>query len=131
MGKGHGIIGERDFVDAVRDRYLSAAINAREMPAAEKIKGRVEPELIVAAVCAVLKVDRDNLMKKGYRGPERGLLMEMLYRYSQMKQPEIGAMLGIDYSAVSIGRKRFLVMMEADPELKSQFVKVENRISQG
>ena len=131
MGRGHGIIGERDFVDAVRDRYMSPAINDRELPAAGRIKGRVEPELIVATVGAVLKIGRDDMLKKGYRGPGRGLLMELLYRHGGMKQPEIGAMLGIDYSAVSIGRKRFLLMMEADPELQSLFAKAKTRISQG
>ena len=131
LGKGHGIIGERDFVDAVRDRYLSPAINVRELPAAEKIRGRVEPERIVAAVCAVLKVERDDLMKKGYRGCGRGLLMEMLYRYGGMKQPEIGAMLGIDYSAVSVGRKRFQMLVDKNPELRARFMSVERRISQG
>jgi hypothetical protein len=73
LGKGHGIIGEREFVDAVRDRYLSPATNVRELPAAEKLRGRPEPELIVATVCNVLKIGRDDLMKKGYRGPGRGL----------------------------------------------------------
>ena len=130
LGKGHGIIGERDFVDAVRNRYLPPAIKVRELPAAKKISGRVEPELIVATVCTVLKIGRDDLLKNGYRGYGRGLLMEMLYRYGGMKQPEIGAMLGIDYSAVSVGRKRFLLMMEADPELQSLFAKVKTRISQ-
>jgi len=57
--------------------------------------------------------------------------MEMLYRYGGLNQREIGVMLGIDYSAVSTGRKRFLMMMEADPELKSLFAKVKNKISQG
>jgi putative transposase len=70
-------------------------------------------------------------MKKGYRGPGRGLLMELLYRCGGMKQPEIGAMPGFDYSTVSIGRKRFLMMMEADPELQSLFTKANTRISQG
>jgi putative transposase len=130
LGKGHGIIGERDFVDAVRDRYLSPAIYDRELPAAGRIKRRLGPELIVATVCAVLKIGRNDLMKKGYRGCWRGLLMEMLYRYGGMKQPEIGAMMGIDYSAVSVGRKRFLMMMEADPELQSLFTKAKARISQ-
>jgi CBS domain-containing protein len=131
MGRGHGIIGERDFVDAVRDRYLSPAINNRELPAAGRIKRRVEPELIVETVGAVLKIGRDDMLKKGYRGPWRGLLMEMLYRYGRMKQPEIGTMLGIDYSAVSIGRKRFRMMMEADPELKCLYANIKRRISQG
>jgi predicted transcriptional regulator len=57
--------------------------------------------------------------------------MEMLYRHGGMKQREIGALLGIDYSAVSIGRKRFLGMMEADPELKSLNANITDRISQG
>jgi len=131
LGKGHGIIGERDFVDAVRDRYLSPAMKARELPAAGRIKGRVEPELIVAAVCTELNVGREDLMKKGYRGSGRGILMELLYRYGRMKQPEIGTMLGIDYSAVSIGRKRFRMMMEAEPELKCLYAKIKSRISQG
>jgi hypothetical protein len=131
LGKGHGIIGERDFVDAVRDRYLSSAIKDRELPAAGKIRGRIEPELIVATVCAVLKIGRDDLIKKGYRRPGRGLLMELLYRYGDMKQPEIGAMLGIDYSTVSVGRKRFLMKMETDSEIASLFAKAKSLISQG
>jgi len=40
-------------------------------------------------------------------------------------------MLGIDYSTVSISRKRFLLFMEADPELKSLFTKAKTMISQG
>ena len=131
LGKGHGIVGEREFVGAVRDRYLSPAVKARELPAAKQLEKRVEPDLIVSAVCAALKVGREDLMTKGHRGPGRGLLMELLYRYGRMTQPEIGAMLGIDYSAVSIGRKRFLMMMEADTALKSLFEKTKYRISQG
>ena len=76
-------------------------------------------------------VGREDLMTRGHRGPGRGFLMELLYWYGRMKQPDIGAMPGIDYSAVSIGRKRFLMMMEADQELKSLFEKVKSRISQG
>ena len=58
----------------------------------------------------------------------RGLRTELLYRYGGLRQREIGAMLGVDYSAVSIGRKRFLMLMEADPELESLFAKVKNQI---
>ena len=40
-------------------------------------------------------------------------------------------MLGIDYSAVRIGRKRFLMMTEFDPQSRSLFGKAKDRISQG
>jgi predicted transcriptional regulator len=92
---------------------------------------RADPEQLVSAVCAVLGVEQSELLKKKFKGSGRGLLMEILYRYGGMKQPEIGAMLGIDYSAVSIGRKRFLMKMEADYELKSLFEQAKSRISQG
>jgi putative transposase len=101
------------------------------MPAAQQLRGRIEPDLIVSAVCTELNVGREDLMKKGYRGSGRGILMELLYRYGRMKQPEIGTMLGIDYSAVSIGRKRFRMMMEAEPELNCLYAKIKSRISQG
>ena len=70
-------------------------------------------------------------MKKGYRGSGRGILMVLLYRCGRMKQPDIGTMLGIDSSAVRIGRKRLQMMMEADPELEFLYAKIESRISQG
>lgn len=118
LGKGHGIIGERDFVEEVRLRYLSPEVDAREVPAVEKIRGRVEPERIVETVCAALGAGREDLLKRRSRGIGRGVLMELLYRFGGLKQPEIGAMLGIDYSAVSIARKRFQSQMEKDGDVR-------------
>jgi len=131
LGKGHGIVGDADFVDAIRERYLSRGADTREIPAARTPAVRLDPERIIEAVCAETGVSREAVLRKGSRGGGRGLLMEMLYRYGELSQREIGAMLGIDYSGVSIGRKRFHVMMEADPHLKSLIAKVKNKISQG
>ena len=119
LGKGHGIVGDRDFVDEVRLRYLSPEVDARELPAMDKIRGRVEPESIVEAVCTELRVGREDLLKRGTRGIGRGLLMELLYRCGGLKQPEIGSMLGIDYSAVSVARKRFQHQMEKDGDVRA------------
>jgi len=131
LGKGHGIVGDADFVDAIRGRYLSRGADTREIPAARTTAVRPEPERIIEVVCAETGVPREALRQEGFRGLGRGLLMELLYRYGGLNQREIGVMLGIDYSAASIGRKRFLMMMEADPDLKSLFAKVKNKISQG
>jgi len=131
LGKGHGIIGDADYVEAIRGRYLSCDAAPREIPAARSLAVRLDPERIIEAVCAETGVTRAALMQKGFRGFGRGLLMEMLYRYGGLNQREIGAMLGIDYSAVSIGRKRFLVMMAADPDLRALVAKAKDRIRQG
>jgi len=49
-------------------------------------------------------------MKRRYTGIERRVLMELLYRYGGMNQREIRELLGVDYSAVSVMRKRLSVM---------------------
>ena len=41
------------------------------------------------------------------------------------------ALIEVDYRAVSIGRKRFSVIIEPDPELKSLFANAKEKISQG
>ena len=131
LGKGHGIIGERDFVDEVLLRYLPPDVEARELPAMDKIRGRVAPERILETVCTELGVGREGLLKRGSRGIGRGILMELLYRYGGMKQPEIGAMMGIDYSAVSIARKRFQEQMENNSEVKRLMVKLTEVLKLG
>jgi len=48
--------------------------------------------------------------------------MELLYRFCNIKQPEIGRYLGnIDYSSVSISRKRLRLKIEKDVSLKERF----------
>lgn len=56
--------------------------------------------------------------------------MELLYRHGDLNQPQIGARMGIDYSAVSIRRKRFLSAMEKDRRLKELFASLEVMLSQ-
>jgi putative transposase len=114
LGKGHGIVGDADFVDAIRGRYSSRDSDTREIPAARTPAARAEPERIIGAVCAETGVSREALLGKGYRGVGRGLLMELLYRHGGLRQREIGVLLGIDYSAVSISRKRFEHRMQGD-----------------
>ncbi len=59
------------------------------------------------------------------------MLMELLYRFCQITQPEIGLLVGgIDYSAVSQARKRLQVKLEQDPKMKDRFDKLSNRLLQ-
>jgi len=131
LGKGHGIVGDADFVDAIRGRYLSRGADTREIQAVRTPAVRPEPERIIEAVCAETGVSREAVLRKGSRGGRARAPDGDAVSVRGLNQREIGAMLGIDYSAVSTGRKRFLMMMEADPELKSLFAKVKNKISQG
>jgi hypothetical protein len=75
-------------------------------------------------------VKREDLFRRGYGGIARGLLMELLYRYGGMNHREIGELMGIDYSAVSVSRKRFHVLQGKDKSLLKQVIKIK-QLSQG
>jgi len=107
VGRGYGIVGPKEFIEKIREKYLSVTRKTRELPAVRRIVRRVEPERIIGAVCKEMGVAREEVMRRGYGGVARGVLMDFLYRYGGMNQREIGEMMGIDYSAVSVGRKRF------------------------
>jgi len=54
--------------------------------------------------------------------------MEMLYRYGGMKQREIGELMGIDYSAVSVARKRLWTLQGEDQKLRARIEMIQNQL---
>jgi DNA-binding MarR family transcriptional regulator len=56
--------------------------------------------------------------------------MELLYRHAGMNQREIGELMGVDYSSVSVARKRLRDMLAVDDSLKKQFHAVEGALIQ-
>jgi chromosomal replication initiation ATPase DnaA len=95
----------------------------------KKILAQVEPERIVRGICEVFEVEKEALLKKGYKGVARSVLMEMLYRYGGMNQREIGELMGIDYSSVSITRKRLLGAREKDRKLLAKIERLSQRLA--
>lgn len=127
-GTGHGIIGESDFIEKIREQHIQSITETRELPAVKKILAQVEPERIIRVICEVLKVEREELLRKGYKGVARGVLMEMLYRYGGMKQREIGGLMGIDYSAVSVMRKRLSVLQGKEQKVSALIERLKKRL---
>ncbi len=125
LGKGHGIVGDADYVLAIRDRYFPRDADTREIPAARPAAPRHDLERIIEAVCTVTGVSREAILRKGYRGAGRGLLMELLYRHGGLRQREIGALMGIDYSAVSVSRKRLQASMCGRQQLRAIMKRLE------
>ncbi len=76
-------MGVGGFIEKIRRKYLGSGASSRELPAVRKILARVEPERIMGAICEAFKAKREELLTKGYKGPGRGVLMELLYRYDQ------------------------------------------------
>ncbi len=69
----------------------------------------------------------DALKKE--KGDLRRMAMDLLYRYGGLKGPEIGALFGIDYSAVSQERKRLRERAAQEIGLKGMMERMEGLLS--
>ena len=66
--------------------------------------------------------------RSGYRD-QRALVMEMMYRYSEVNQREIGQVMGgVDYTSVSRERKILRERIHKDTELKKWSREIENTL---
>jgi hypothetical protein len=130
-GRGHGIVGGEDFMVGVRARFLKRVRESREVPGFKGIISRTAPARILGVVCKETGVNGEELEKKGERGIGRGLLMEMLYRYGGLNQREIGERMGVDYSSVSVARKRFQLLSKGNKKVLKLMERVQSKISQG
>jgi len=130
-GKGHGIVGDEDFVERVQDRFLRRIRVSREIPGVKGIIGQIAPGKILGVVSEETGVSSEELKRKGERAVGRGLLMEMLYRYGGLNQRQIGEIMGVDYSSVSVTRKRFHLLALRDKEVLGLMERVQKRINQG
>jgi len=54
--------------------------------------------------------------------------MEMLYCYAVLKGREIGGFIGLDYSSVSVGRKRLRVKMLNDNSVQNLVGRIEDSL---
>ncbi len=126
-GKGHGIIGDKSFIEKISAHY-SKSMEKREVPSLRKIERHINPERILDAVAVVTGVEKTAFLARGYQGIARGLAMELLYRHGGLSQREIGELTGIDYSSVSVGRKRFRTLAEQDEEYRKLVTRIQETL---
>jgi putative transposase len=128
MGRGHGIVGEKEFIAWVKEKVIPEEKSRREQPATRELGKRYAPEELIERYCAIVGEKRESLCRKGIQSTARAMLMELLYRYCLLTQHEIGKLMGsIDYSAVSYARKKLRLRMLENRQLAKQFEEVSNR----
>jgi len=131
-GKGTGIIGEKNFIEQIKQLFekdRKGKKSRREQPAFRQLEKTWTPEDLIDSYLKLVPKTREELTSKGKQLPDRAILMELLYRFCKITQPEIGKLLGgIDYSAVSQARKRLNIKMENDQGLKKKFSALQGKL---
>ena len=130
-GKGTGIIGEEDFVEEIKQLFSKDKESTREQPALRELGKQILPDELIDRYAKLVEMKREELTKKGRQSTERAMLMELLYRFCMITQPQIGRLLGgIDYSAVSRARKRVLIKIQNESEWGKKFNQIRNKLAQ-
>jgi REP element-mobilizing transposase RayT len=131
LGKGSGIIGGADFVGSVKENFLDKERSTRELPALRELRKQFQPEELIDRFSRLIGKDRSEICRRGKQSVERLMLMEMLYRFCQISQSEIGNLMGgIDYSAVSRARKRLHTRLKREKELNRKFNQLGSQLSE-
>jgi len=129
--KSRVILGGDDFVARVKGEYIVGG-SLREQPSYRGlVVDVIEPEVVMGCVADVLGIDRALMTKHRVNGVVRGIVAELLYKYSNLTQMQIGQLLGeVDYGAVYQLRRRLKERMSWDGQVKSQYMKVEKKLKE-
>ncbi len=119
---GQSILGDDRFVERVRKKLLPGKKD-RERPAVGTIRQHKKKDDLLRIVAAQLEEPLETLLHRP--GLPRQIAMDILYRYGGLKNPEIGALMGVDYSTVSQGRKRLREKVAADAKLQKLLAELE------
>ena len=131
VGKGNGIVGTSDFVDWIKSNFIKKEGSHREQPSLRELRKIFTPKEVIGFVTAQSGIGEEEICRRGINSDERAILMEMLYRFCHLTQPEIGSIVGgIDYSAVSQARKRLQARLKREPQFNIKFLALQDQLEQ-
>jgi putative transposase len=130
LGKGHGIVGDEDFVKLIRGRYVKDHGAKREQPALRELGKLFEPDELVKQFLELTGKDVEDICRRGKNSLERAMLMELLYRFCQLPQAQIGRLVGgIDYSGVSQVRRRLRERLNGETRIRRRFDELSKKLA--
>jgi len=123
------ILGDKDFIVRVK-HYLKRG-SVRDQPAyRELVVNTLEPAQIFSILTRHMRVNQEALKQRRDHGLIRGMAAELLHRYCDLSQSQIGIILGgIDYGAVHLLRRRVRERMEKDTVVRKQYLAIEKEVS--
>jgi putative transposase len=125
------VLGDRNFLERLKG-MKNAVIkgSAKDQPTYRMIQ-RVEPEALLKQAADYFRLTEADLTKKrGQHRQERALVMELLHRYSGLKQRMIGERFGgLDEGLVSRDRRAIREKIETEPKIRKWFQDLNVRVS--
>jgi len=124
--QGQVVLGGESFLERLKGKWKGSK---REQPSVRAFEV-IGPDAILSVVSRCLGVAAKEITRKrSGRRDQRGMAIELMYRYSGLSQAEIGNKFGgLDYSAVSRERKRLREKLTADRKLSRVMEKLNDEL---
>ena len=97
---GHSILGDEQFIKEIKEKHLLKI--EKEIPSVRKIQSYCKKDKVIEVACQEIGKTWEQI--KNILDSHRQILMEMLYRYTGLNNREIGELMALDYSTMSVGR---------------------------
>ena len=114
------VLGDRDFVEKLKGMKIRGS--AKDQPSYRMIQS-LDAEALIKKAADYFRLDETELTKKrGRYRQQRALVMELLHRYSGLKQRMIGERFGgLDEGLVSRDRRAIREQIETEPKIRKWF----------
>ena len=113
------VLGYQDFVEKLKQIRIKG--DAKDQPSYRMIQS-VDAETLIKKAARYFRLgERELTRKRGRHRRERALVMELLHRYSGLKQRMIGERFGLDDGLVSRERKAIREKIETEPRIRKWF----------
>lgn len=114
------VLGDQDFVEKLKGMGIKG--DAKDQPSYRVIQS-IDAEALIKQAADYFRLgERELTRKRGRHRQERALVMELLHRYSGLKQRMIGERFGgLDEGLVSRDRKAIREKIETEPKIRKWF----------
>lgn len=121
---GQSVMGSDEFINWIKESFMKGKKD-RESPSTRAIQRHGAKHDVLKAIEKETGKTFEEIKRE--RGVLRQLAMDILYRIGGLKGVEIGEMFEVDYSTVSVGRKRLRGRMQRDEVLQKIAERIEKR----
>ena len=113
------VLGDRNFVEKLKGMKIKGS--AKDQPSYRMIQS-IDAEVLIKQAANYFRLSEADLTKKrGRHQQERALVMELLHRYSGLKQRMICERFAVDEGLVSRDRKAIREKIETEPKIRKWF----------
>ena len=122
------ILGDANFARKAK-RFLKRG-SVREQPSyRDLVVSTLEPEVVVGILQRECGISEESLKVRNSNGVIRGIAAELLYKYCEITQSQIGNILGgIDYGAVYLLRRRLREKMAENEAVSEKYKEIEAKV---